>query len=429
MLNPRITFVPLFLFVIGCSYENKTLVTVGDSEYSVADFQERVKFTPAEDSVMRMQKFEEFVNQMLVVAEAKATGYEDDPVVKMAFEENRRDVIWRSYYTEVILGKVKVGDKEVRDLYGKIVDQYHLAQIVVAEESLANYLGAELKKGRTFEELLVYSLDTLSENGDIGTFSAISIPSEIMVYLKKVKDGGVTQVIEFGDYFMIFKVIEHSIAQTPTFEEIKENIKNNLWQEKARAEGEKYFNKIMERAKVEYNPEGLEILMKPESLLTENDLNTWVVKKYDTSFVYVRSVIDAVRYLRGGSRADPKYLIDQELVADLIYDEAIKAYYDRRKTTKTKLNNNYSLLLYQKFYSDNVAEKVKVDSAEVQKYYTTHRDEFKDKEFSRAYLVAQARVRDAKIDSLRSSLFRELRSKYEPVVNETVLARLLKEER
>ncbi|UCD19495.1 MAG: peptidyl-prolyl cis-trans isomerase [candidate division WOR-3 bacterium] len=429
MLYHRILFVVLFLFLVGCSNENKTVLTIGNSQYTVADFKEQIKFAPGEDSVRRMAKFEDYVNQMLVVEEAKAAGYEEDPVVKTAFETNRREVIWRSYYTDVILGKVKVSDKEVRDLYNKIIDQYHLAQIVVAEESLANHVSAELKKGRPFEELLAFSLDTLTENGDIGTFSAVSIPPEIMVSLKKVMEGGVTPVIEFGEYYMIFKVIEHTVAETPTFEEVRENIKDNIWQEKAREEGEKYFNRIMEQAKVEYNQEGLDILLKPESLLTEEDLNTWVVKKYDTSIVYVRSVIDAVRYLHGGSRADPKYLIDQELISDLIYDEAIKTYYDRRKSTKRKLRSTHASLMYQKYYSDKVLEKVVVDSAEVKEYYTAHRDEFKDREYSRAFSVARARVREAIIDSLRSDLFGELRDKYKPVVDETVLAQLLKEEK
>ncbi|UCF69930.1 MAG: peptidyl-prolyl cis-trans isomerase [candidate division WOR-3 bacterium] len=428
MLNPRILCVVLFLFLVGCSNEDKTVLTIGNTQYTVADFKEQIKFAPAEDSVKRMKKIEDYVNQMLVVEEAKAAGYEEDPVVKTAFETNRREVIWRSYYTDVILGKVKVSDREVRDLYNKIIDQYHLAQIVVAEESLANHVSAELKKGRPFEELLAFSLDTLTENGDIGTFSAVSIPPEIMVSLKKVKEGGVTPVIEFGEYFMIFKVIEHTVAETPTFEEVKENIEKNIWQEKAREEGEKYFNRIMEQAKVEYNQEGLAILLKPDSLLTEEDLNTWVVKKYDTSFVYVRSVIDAVRYLHGGSQADPKYLIDQELISDLIYDEAIKTYYDRRKSTKRKLRSTHASLMYQKYYSDRVLEKAVVDSAEVKEYYTTHRDEF-DKEYSRAFSVARARVRDAIIDSLRSNLFGELRDKYKPLVDETVLAQLLKEEK
>jgi hypothetical protein len=420
-------FVPLVLFIASCSVENKTLVSIGDTKYSVADFQERFKFTPNDDSTMKQQKIDDFVNQMLVVAEAKATGYEDDPVVRAAYETNQRDVIWRSYYNDQVVNKIKVRDSEIRDLYNKIIEQYHLAQIVVAQDSLANHLKTELQKGTSFEDLLPYSLDTISENGDIGTFSVVSIPVEIMSALKKVKEGGVTEPVKFGEYYMVFKVIEHKIADRPAFDEVKENIKNNIWQEKARAEGEKYYNKILEKAKVEYNPEGLEILKKADSLITPKDLDTWVVKKYDTSYVYVRTILPAVKYMRSNAQIDPKYLIDRELIPDLVYDEAMKNYYQKRAETKRKLQNNFALLLYQKFYSDHVTEKAVVDSSEVVQYYNQHRVEFKDKNLSQAFSIVKARLRDAKVDSLRAELFTMLREKYKPVVDKTVVAKLLKE--
>ena len=428
MQNPKYLLVPIFLFLITCSFESKTLLTIKDNRYSVADFLERFEFAPADDSTMKQKKIDDFVNQMLVVEEARENGYEDDPVVVMAYEQNQRDVIWRSYYNDAVVNKIKVRDSEVRELYHKIIEQYHLAQIVVAEESLANYLKAEVKKGATFEDLLSYSLDTISENGDIGTFSVISIPVEIMSALKKVKDGGISEPVKFGEYYMLFKVLEHNVAERPGYEEVKENIRNNLLQEKGRAEGERYYNKLLEKARVEYNPEGLDILTKPESLITEEDLNTWVVKKYDTAYVYVRSVINAVQYLRSNARVDPKYLIDQELIPDLVYDEAIRNYHDKRQATKRKLRSTHDVLLYQKFYSDEVIEKVVVDSAEVIEYYEQHRDEFKDKSLSEAFSVAKSRVREAKVTLLRTNLFSTLREKYEPEINEAVVAQLLKEE-
>lgn len=429
MQNLKYLLIPLLLLVVSCSIENRRLLTIGETKYSVADFQERFKFTANDDSTMKQQKIDDFVNQMLVAEEAKAQGYEDDPVVRTAYEASERDVIWRSYYNDVILNKIKVRDSEVREMYDKIVEQYHLAQIVVAEESLANRLKIDIQRGAQFEDLLPYSLDTISENGDIGTFSVISIPPEIMSSLRKVKDGGITAPIKFGEYYMIFKVLEHSIAERPEYEEVKENIRNNLWQERARSEGEKYYNKILEKARVEYNPEGLDILMKPDSLITEDDLNTWVVKKYDTAYVYVRTVLGAVQYLRSNARVDPKYLIDQELIPDIVYDEAIRNYHHKRPSTKRTLRDRYALLLYQKFYSDNVTEKAVVDSAEVVKYYNEHRDEFKDKNLSQAFSVAKARLRDERVKSLRSELFAMLHEKYDPVVDQAVVAQLLKEEK
>jgi len=428
MQNLKYFLLPIFLFVVTCSFESKTLLTINDSEYSVADFRERIQFAPNDDSTMKRQKIDDFVNQMLVVEEAKVKGYEDDPVVVAAYEINEKDVIWRTYYNDAVVSKIKVRDSEVRELYNKIIEQYHLAQIVVAEESLANYLKTEVKKGATFEDLLSYSLDTLSENGDIGTFSVISIPPEIMSVLRKVKEGGISEPVKFGEYYMLFKVLGHGTADRPEYEEVKENIKNNLLQEKTRAKGEEYYSKLLEKAKVEYNPEGLEILAKPESLITEEDLNTWVVKKYDTSFVYARSVINAIRYVRRNARIDPKYLIDQELIPDLVYDEAIRKYHDRREATKRKLRNTYGLLLYQKFYSDEVTERAVVDSAEIIEYYRQNRDEFKDKSLDQAFSVAKARVREAKVALLRTNLFAMLREKYQPKINEAVVAQLLKEE-
>jgi hypothetical protein len=429
MKKLKYLLIPFFLFVVTCSFENQTLLSVNGSSYSVADFQERFQFSPNDDSAMKHEKINDFVNQMVVVEEAKALGYEDDPVVRTAFATNKRDVIWRSYYNDAVVKKVKVRDSEIRELYNKIIEQYHLAQIVVAEESIANQLETELKKGASFEDLLVYSLDTISENGDIGTFSVVSIPPEIMQALKKVKEGGVTEPVKFGEYYMVFKVVEHSIADRPSYDEVKENISNNLWQEKAREAGENYYTKLLEKAQVEYNPAGLEILMKPESLISEEDLNTWVVKKYDSAYVYVRSVINAVQYLRSSARIDPKYLIDQELIPDLVYDEAIKNYHDKRQATKRKINNTYTILLYQKFYADMVTEKAVVDSLEAVEYYREHRDEFSDKDLSKAFSIAKARVRDAKVASLRGELFAVLREKHQPEINNAVLAQLLKEEK
>lgn len=429
MTDLRRLWVIIFLFIIGCSFENKTLLTVGDSKYTVADFQERYQFAATEDSSTRMKKVEEFVDQMCVVEEALASGYDNDPVVQAALETNRRDIVWRSHYSDVVLGKVKIKDSEVRDLYNKIVDQYHLAQLVVDQESLATYLAAQLKKGVAFEDLLAYSLDTMSENGDIGTFSAISIPAEIMDRLRNVKEGGVTDVIEFGEFYMIFKVLEHKIAETPTFDEIKENIRSNLMQERAGAAADEYVESVLKRARVEYNPQGLEILNKPESLVTQEDLSVWVVKKYDTSYVYVGTVIDAIRNLASRARIDPKQMIEQELIPDLIYDEALKNYHDRRAATKRKINNAYRTLLYQKFYSDHVTGVVTVDSAEVKEYLKLHGDEYKDLDAARVHFAVTARLRDMKVDSLRRDLFSTLRAKYEPVLHEAVLAGLLREEK
>jgi hypothetical protein len=420
---------PLFIFLIGCSFENQVLVSIDGNAYTIADFKDYYQFAPTEDSVQRLAKIDEFINRMCVVKEAEGRGYEDDPVVQAAFETHQKEIIYRAYYEANVIDKIKISDAELEDAYNDVVDQYHLAQIVIAEESLAFYLEKELKRGVPFDSLLKFSLDTLTENGDIGSFSVMSLPPEILGNIKDKKAGEVTDAIKFGDYYYILKVIEHKKSDTPKFEEVKENIKNNIMRNKVMEMSEKFVQDVLDKAEVEYNQEGLDALIKPDSLITQADLNKWVVKKYDTAYVYVKTIRNAVLNQYRQSFIDPQRLIERVLIPDLIYDAAIQERFDKKVEIKRRLRNSMASLVYRKFYSDEVLDKVTVDSAEVENYYKAHKDEYKDKELKDVFHLLKTEVRSAKIESLRNDLYNNLRAKYKPNVKKIVLTKLLKEEK
>ncbi len=428
--NTKYLVLSLFVaLIIGCSLENQVLVTIDGDKYTVADFREKVRFTPADDSIKKVAKVNEFIDQMLMVKEASERGYDKDSVIESSFETQRKEIISRSYYEAKVIDKVKVSDSDVRKIYNDIIDYYHFAEIVVAEESLAQYIEGELKKGVPFDSLLPFSLDTMTANGDIGEFSAVSIPPEILKHVRKLKDGDVTDAIQFGEYFYILKIIGRRKSDTPKFEDVKENIRNNLLREKAGELGEKFINKIVDKAKIEYNQEGLDVLIKPDSMITEEDLDTWVVKKHDTSYVYVRTIRDAVFRQYQRSFIEPKTLIERVLVPDLLYDEAIKVHFDKNPKIKRRLRSTLSLLIYQKFYSEEVLSKVIIDSMDVVDYYKKNKDKFKDKEYKNAYLIAKTTIRDEQIDTLRQNIVKVLHDKYNSEINQSLLVKLLREEK
>jgi hypothetical protein len=325
------------------------------------------------------------------------------------------------------VNKIKVSNSQLRKAYAKIVDQYHIAQIVVADESLALFVEQELKKGIAFESLLHLSLDTITENGDIGVFSAMSLPPEMMDQFKKIKVGKTTKAIKFGEFYYLMKILEHSKADSPTFEEIRNELEANLKREKTMEQGEKFIKKLIEDAEIEYNDEGLEALLKPDSLITEEDLNMWVIKKYDSSFVLVKSIRDAVMYQYRQSFIDPKILIERVLIPDLIYEKALRVQFDKNIEIKRKLKNAVGLLTYQKFYSDEVLEKASVDSMEVVNYYNEHIDEFNEQKLNEVFFRIRGQLRNTKIDRIRKNIYEQLRNKYEVVVNESAFEKLLEE--
>ncbi|KPJ72245.1 hypothetical protein AMJ52_06955 [candidate division TA06 bacterium DG_78] len=418
----------LFVLLVGCAPESPTIVSVGNETYTIADFKNLYQFTPTDDSLKRMNLVDEFVTYALMVTEARSRGYENDPIVVAAFETNMKDVISRSFYQAEVLDKIKVTESDIRKIYNSIVEQYHLARIVVAAESLAQNIEKKLRGGVVFDSLLKFSLDTMSVNGDIGKISAAALPPEILEQLRKTKIGGVTKAIPFDGYYYILKVLDYKIADAPKYADVRVNIETNIMRERAMDKGSEFVQKIIEKAKVEYNEEGLSLLLKPDSLLTEADLNTWVVKKYDTSYVYVKTIKNAVQYQYRQSFIAPQQLIDRVLTPDLIYDEAIRKNFDKKPETQKKLQHTLGQLLYQKLYSDEILEHATVDSMEVVKYYKENKRDYQGKNFSDIYFLIKNQLREQIIQSLRNNLFEDLREKYKPVINDVAVAKLLKEE-
>lgn len=418
------SFVVAFL---SCAFENQTLVTIDGEKYTVADFNATHQFLATEDSLQRVKKIDDFINQKLAIIEAKMKGYDQDPVVLIAYETHKKDIISRGYYEANVADKIKISNAELRKAYAKMVDQYHIAQIVIAEESLALFIEQELKRDVPFESLLHLSLDTITENGDIGVFSAISLPPEIMDQFKRISVGKTTGAIKFGEFYYLLKILDHSKADSPTFEEVHNELESNLKREKIMEENEKFIKKLIDDAKIEYNDEGLEVLLKPDSLITEADLNMWVLKKYDSSFVYVKSIRDAVMYQYRQSFIQPQILIERVLIPDLVHEKALSVQFDKNIKIKRQLTNALGLLIYQKFYSDEVLEKVSVDSMEVVNYYNDHKDELSGQKLNEVFFRIQVQLRDARIGRMRKEIYEQLHGKYEVVRNQSVIDKLFEE--
>jgi len=428
-MRRMIWIAPIIFFIIVCS-SDELLVTLGNEKFTLKDFNNFYQFTSNDDSLRRAKVIDDFINQQMAIIEAKINGYADDPVVKASMELQKRDVIIRAYYQSKIVDKIKVKESEIRRLYEQLTSQYHLAEIVVDNDSLAQFIKKELKRGVVFESLLVYSLDTITPGGDIGMNSEYSIPPEVLKVLKKTKQGRVAGPVRLGDYIYFLKIKERKRLATPKYEEVRENLHNNLFREKLMKKAEEFIDKLIKDAKIEYNQAGLNLLLKPESTLTDEELNTWVVKKYDTNFVRVKTVIGAVQvHLRNAPDLDPKSLIDAEVVPDLVYDLVVKEKAIRSPKIQHELTKTLNLLIYQKYYSDNVLDKVKVDSQSVVEYFNQHKADYQGKKLNDVYTLIFAKLRDERTGQLRDSLFTSLRAKYQPLLNQRVYAKLLKGEK
>jgi hypothetical protein len=344
-----------------------------------------------------------------------------------SLENHKKEIVARNYYQNKIASQIKISEIEVRRQYDKLVDQYHLGQIVVASESLARFLEDRLDNGVPFDSLLSYSLDTMTVGGDIGEFNALMLPEEILDPISKIEQGQTTKAVQFGDYYYLFKLIEHKILDTPEYDQVKDNIKNQLLSEKGGEKAEALVSEILKNAKIEYNEEGLTALLKPDSLITTEDLQNWVVKRNDTSYIYVYTIRDAVLYQYRQSGMDPKLLIERTLIPDLIYEQALKEFYDKKTDVKRQLHNAMATLIYQKMYKEEVMDRVTVDSLEVVLHYNNNKEKYADKKLEECFNTVKAEVREQKIKLLREDLFKRMREQFSYEINEQAYRSLFKE--
>lgn len=223
---------------------------------------------------------------------------------------------------------------------------------------------------------------------------------------------------------MIVKMIEHVQGDVPPFDKVETDLTRRLEIEKKNKVAREFIDAIFKNACIEYNQPGLELLVKPDSLLKPQDFEEWVLKKYKSKVVRVKTMRPAVKKLYDFYGFDPKVLVERELQPDLLYDEAIRRRLDRTADFQKKMQDALSELLSQKYYDQQILGLAPaVDSAEVFGYYTAHKAELK-KTFKEAYADINMLLYQQKIEAKKIETLNQLRSKYPVEVFEKTLEKL-----
>ena len=113
-----------------------------------------------------------------------------------------------------------------------------VAQLKVKAQQLRN----EAAKGADFGELAHKYSDDVSRNngGDLGWFEPQDIMDQILAAVKNVKPGDVSQVVQTSHGFHILKVEAHEVPGVRPLSEVKDDIRERLVDEKAKAETQQW---------------------------------------------------------------------------------------------------------------------------------------------------------------------------------------------
>jgi len=201
------------------------------------------------------------IDSKLVVADGKKNKVDADAAFKkrMAFVEEQ---VIQDYWLQKEIGK-RITTEKLQQRYQEKLksmppeEEVHARHILVATEPEAKDLMAELKKGTPFDKLArEKSTDKASgaEGGDLGWFKRTDMVKEFSDAAFALKKGELSETpikTQFG--YHIIKVEDRRQAPPPAFEEMAEQIREDLARETVTA----FIDQLRSGAKIEkFNIDG-----------------------------------------------------------------------------------------------------------------------------------------------------------------------------
>ncbi len=167
---------------------------------------------------------------------------------------------------------VKIKDEELKDYFWTHIidyrrfDKVRVRQILVDTEEKAKAILENIRAGVDFITLAEkYSIASEGKDGgDLGYFGRNEMPGFITNVVFELKKGEVSGIVKSAYGYHIFKCEDIQKADTPKFEEVKDEVYHTYFEEKK----DEYFNSWMEElrknAKIEILEDNLKIFVKEE---------------------------------------------------------------------------------------------------------------------------------------------------------------------
>lgn len=160
---------------------------------------------------------------------------------------------------KVVWSGIELSDNEARDYYDNNIDQFKAGEqikashILVKTEAEANTLLKELEAGADFEELAKEhsTCPSSAEGGDLGYFEKGAMVPEFEEAAFALKVSELSDVVETQFGYHIIKLTAKKDASIQKFDELKEEITQQLIMGKQRAAEDTYISQLKSRAEIE----------------------------------------------------------------------------------------------------------------------------------------------------------------------------------
>lgn len=206
-----------------------------------------------ENNIKDMDEFERILEQQRGISLA---AFREDIKKEMTIQEVK------GYFVD---SRITLLTEEIERYYKDHIKEFSsaeevtLSEIIVPTssdgqaENLANEYRKRAAQGESFAKMASqYSKGpTASKGGTIGTYVVAKLTADIAKAITSVKEGEITPVIKISEGYAIFRVDARKPSVARPFEEVKNAIKNTLYQQKYTPEFERFVAQLKEDAYIQ----------------------------------------------------------------------------------------------------------------------------------------------------------------------------------
>lgn len=283
----KIFGIVIFLFIwvtplFAGKIVNKIVALVGDEVLTLYELDKmaeplyRVYFKPGMDPLeiealkrqIRKEVLDQWIEDTLIALEAKkynikVTDEELDRYIKENFKnvnatskdenfrEKIRDQLMKIKFIQLtVREKVAIPEEELKEAYKEFVKnydpepKYELEILVIKEELLLKDIYEEILKGRGFDAIVKNYKDHTNYFSEV--FKERELDPKILSEIKKLKPGEILPPQKRGEVFQIIRLLKRDLGTPPTYEEVKEELYEKLFQRKAQSYIEKWIKDLKE---------------------------------------------------------------------------------------------------------------------------------------------------------------------------------------
>jgi peptidyl-prolyl cis-trans isomerase C len=242
--------------------KNAVLAEVGGKKLEAKVLEEQIANLPPQMQMMLVQNpqikkqfVERWVDTNLLALEAQKTKLDQDPAVKNKLDEAKTFILAQEYVMKEIEKKINVTDDEVKAYFEKNKAEFSEPESVKASHILVKVpqdadekawkdaeakikdIKKKLDGGADFAKLAQEMSDdpgSKAKGGDLGFFSKGRMVPEFEAAAFALKPGEVSQPVKTPFGYHLIKVVEKKDAHEKSFDEVKDQVKQNLLNQKRR---------------------------------------------------------------------------------------------------------------------------------------------------------------------------------------------------